>query len=500
MTKARCIIFTVFFICVILTGCNHDNDVVKESQTLQTSTSIEQSSETSKTSDSTQQTIEKVSQDNIIFDKNNKYPQIEIPQYTKQFYEPITQYRELDISEFEVAIGPANDMLLCYDFTGNVLDEYTYQSLDGTGDYYTNEVCEADVYLYNCLTDEKTFIMKSTLTRYKDYTDSFSAYAEISLDDKSFWIIDMLTFDNEYQNRYLPHDYKITCVDTITKSYKENNYTINGIFTGIIPFDNTNFILAVYGNHMEEPLPYKDMYYRGNINSNKTKTLYINDKETGEIAGDLCTDKTEIINHIFDYDNEVYFSSIIKKDGFYIISVKCINKDGQISKVGQPFYLPLVDDEDLYIGIEGCIANKQIYLTPYINQGYSNYLLCINSENKSYIIDNHRKSRISSSHINWTENNYNSILLTYNTIIEVYDYFNEYQRWNTDIFIPIKIPHICNYCDETGNDSGTVIFDFKATSGFVFKTYDENYNMRVYYITRKQIEEVLCNDDKVILK
>ena len=136
---------------------------------------------------------------------------------------------------------------------------------------------------------------------------------------------------------------------------------------------------------MMDPLSYENMYYKANINSENIETLYINNKETGEMGGALCTHESEIILQIFNHDNKVYFSSIIKKDACYTISVKCIDKNGKISLIGQPFQLPITDDEYNYIKLYGCITNNQIYLNPEINEYYSKYVLCINSENKSFV-------------------------------------------------------------------------------------------------------------------
>ena len=47
-----------------------------------------------------------------------------------------------------------------------------------------------------------------------------------------------------YYDRYAPHKYTITCVDTVKKSYKTKDYNINGNFPRLTPFDNTNFIIA----------------------------------------------------------------------------------------------------------------------------------------------------------------------------------------------------------------------------------------------------------------
>jgi len=181
MKNTNYVIIVAILFSFIFSGCNLGKDV-SNNNSLQ--------SQTSDMSEIGEHSVGEV-EDIIRIDNKKNYPKLEIPEYLDGKCSEC-KFRELDISEFEVAIGPANNMLLCYDFTGKVLDEYTYQSLSGDGEYYTNEICEADVYLYNCTTDEKIFIMKSTIERSKEYPDNYYAYAKISLDDKSFWILDMV--------------------------------------------------------------------------------------------------------------------------------------------------------------------------------------------------------------------------------------------------------------------------------------------------------------------
>ena len=171
MKNTNYVIIVAILFSFIFTACNLGKDVFNNYS--------------EQTSDMSETTKQSHAVENIVLINNKKtYPKLEVPEYLDGECSEC-KFRELDISEFEVAIGPANNMLLCYDFTGKVLDEYTYQSLGGDGECYTNEICEADVYLYNCTTDEKTFIIKSTMERSKEYPDNYYAYAEISLDDKS---------------------------------------------------------------------------------------------------------------------------------------------------------------------------------------------------------------------------------------------------------------------------------------------------------------------------
>lgn len=305
-------------------------------------------------------------------------------------------------------------------------------------------------------------------------------------DKKAFWFLE----DSFLQyGEYTKKEFSLSRIDTVSKEYKENKYTVTADVISVYPMSKDKFlIMERYGeNKNDTHSAGKWCFYFGDINNSELNKVDIFSQMPDVNSGKVCTDENEEIYGDNVKNGKLYVTSTIKDDNRFIVSIKSIDLNGKVEVVGQPFIIPVKNGDTELSADPVYKLNDTFYVTLGNDKNYNKFLLCV---------DNNNVSSIKETDGEWfflTEN----YIVVENNEIQVNDNYQNQFDFHADYGITIKYP----YNNKKIPDREKEIYGLDAkNNGVLFMRYDDNNKEHYFYASKEQIRNFVKGNAKELFE